>query len=52
VEYLFALLLISLLILGVRAVLAKYKPEERVLDLILHGLDPLIDFSRELEDKT
>jgi hypothetical protein len=51
VEYLIALLLISLLVLAVRAVLARYKPEDKVLDLILHGLDPLIGFSRELEDK-
>ena len=42
---------VCLLVFGLRVLLEGRNPHDKVLDLILHGLDPLIDFSKELEDK-
>ena len=49
--FVIGLLVGSMVVFGLRVLLEGRNPHDKVLDLILHGLDPLLDFSKELEDK-
>jgi hypothetical protein len=51
-SFVIVLFIASVVVLGLRVMLERHKPQDKVLDLILHGLDPLIDFSKEMEDNT
>ena len=52
ISYVIGILVISVVVFGLRVLLEGYNPHDKVLDLILYGLDPLIDFSKDLEDKS